>query len=367
MDAAPPLLGGAPPGHEAGLADLEPDAFAAVCTHLPAASVAALAAASGALRHAVASNDRLWSELYGRQFPAPWRRLTQRAAVRDRGGRQGVAPGGWRSVYLATHEACQQVRAGRGAGFVCSMTAGAACWSAQARAAATCSRHVQHGCERCRCLAPALRLQLRSIAPAERQWATDSAAVHLAAIHGSGPQVRQPHVLATGGWRRAETLQESPARRTSTSPRPPSALCAHPQRLTVTAQGSGVELRPAPELSTTKSWQLYGHSARVSAVAVLAPGAGSCAASAVRRLGVATASLDQTLRWAGRQAGAASIGAAPLKAGPASARARACSDACAPAACGAQPTRVHQWPMAGATTAASAAAAATSSPAGCGA
>lgn len=43
------------------LGSLEPDGFAAVCEHLQHDEVAALASSCAALRHAVASNDRLWS------------------------------------------------------------------------------------------------------------------------------------------------------------------------------------------------------------------------------------------------------------------------------------------------------------------
>lgn len=125
-----------PAHHEASLASLEPDAFTAICEHLSSSSVAALAASSTALRHAVASNDRLWSGLYHSHFPAPWRRLTAWQAERGRGA--GVAPGGWRDVFLATHDACQQ---------------------------------------------------LISSEPCEREWTTDATAVHFASIHGSGAQV----------------------------------------------------------------------------------------------------------------------------------------------------------------------------------
>ena len=43
------------------LSSLEPDAFAAVCEHLQQWDIAATAASCSALRHAVLSNDRLWS------------------------------------------------------------------------------------------------------------------------------------------------------------------------------------------------------------------------------------------------------------------------------------------------------------------
>lgn len=91
--------------------------------------------------------------------------------------------------------------------------------------------------------------QLRSTAPVCREWTTDATAVHLAALHGSGPR-----------------------------------------RLTIAVQGSGVEVRCAPELGVDKSYQLYGHTARVSAVGVVPP------AGALRRIGLATASHDQTVR-----------------------------------------------------------------------
>ena len=65
-------------------------------------------------------------------------------------------------------------------------------------------------------------LQLRSTGPACREWTTDAAAVTLAAIHGSGTR-----------------------------------------RLTLAAQGATVELRCAPPAGA-KSFQLYGHNARVS-------------------------------------------------------------------------------------------------------
>lgn len=97
---------------EPGLSDLEPDAFAAVCAHLRHREVAALAASCSALRHAVACNDRLWAGLYSRQFPLPWKRLTQQAQAGGRGSGNGaVAPGGWRDVFLRTHDACLQASA----------------------------------------------------------------------------------------------------------------------------------------------------------------------------------------------------------------------------------------------------------------
>ncbi|PSC67197.1 WD-40 repeat-containing [Micractinium conductrix] len=97
-------------------------------------------------------------------------------------------------------------------------------------------------------------LQLRSSGPVCREWTTDASAVHLAAIHGSGKQ-----------------------------------------RLTLAAQGSTVELRcVAP---AAKSFQLYGHTARLSCAKVLRPGGSG---AAVQRLGVVTASHDQTIRlWSG--------------------------------------------------------------------
>lgn len=95
---------------EPSLSDLEPDAFAAVCSHLRHREVAALTASCSALRHAVACNDRLWAGLYSRQFPLPWQRMTQQAYAGGRGsGGGGVAPGAWRNIFLQTHDACQQV------------------------------------------------------------------------------------------------------------------------------------------------------------------------------------------------------------------------------------------------------------------
>ncbi|KAL4440156.1 hypothetical protein ABPG75_003157 [Micractinium tetrahymenae] len=197
----PPLQ--APPAGsqlaEPTLSDLEPDAFAVVCSHLRHQEVAALAASCLALRHAVACNDRLWAGLYSRQFPLPWQRLTQQAQIRARGSGGGVPPGGWRDVFLRRHDACQQ---------------------------------------------------LSSTDPACREWTTDATPVHLTAIHGSGPQ-----------------------------------------RLTLAAQGSTVELRCAAP--ATKSFQLYGHTARVSCAAVLRAGSGG---SALHRLGAVTGSHDQTVR-----------------------------------------------------------------------
>ncbi|PSC67584.1 transcription factor TFIID complex subunit Taf5-like isoform B [Micractinium conductrix] len=96
--------------------------------------------------------------------------------------------------------------------------------------------------------------QLRSSGPVCREWTTDASAVHLAAIHGSGKQ-----------------------------------------RLTLAAQGSTVELRCAAPAA--KSFQLYGHTARLSCAKVLRPGGSG---AAVQRLGVVTASHDQTVRlWSG--------------------------------------------------------------------
>lgn len=98
--------------NHATLESLEPDAFAAVCGHLRHREVAALAASCAALRHAVATNDRLWASLYQRQFPQPWARLTQRQASRlgqQQAGSSGVVPGAWRDTFLRTHDACYQV------------------------------------------------------------------------------------------------------------------------------------------------------------------------------------------------------------------------------------------------------------------
>ncbi|KAI3431601.1 hypothetical protein D9Q98_004651 [Chlorella vulgaris] len=193
------------------LASLEPDAFAAVCQHLHHRDVAALASSAAGLRHAVASNDTLWSGLYSRQFPEPWQRLTQplpqppqQQQQQPYGKLVTTTVGGWRDAFLRSHTACQQ---------------------------------------------------LRSSAPACRQWTTDSTPVHMASIHGSGTH-----------------------------------------RLTLAAQGSTVELRSAPSAGRQaggRSIQCYGHTARVSAAAVIE------LAGAVRRVGIATASHDQTIRlWA---------------------------------------------------------------------
>lgn len=303
MEAAPPFLGTAHPGHEAGLADLEPDALAAVCAHLPAASVAALAAASAELRHAVTSNDRLWSHLYSTQFPAPWQRLTQRQAGLGRGGGQGVAPGGWRSVYLATHEACQQVWEPAAASCVCC-----ACIARAARVSSAADAAPPQWLAHCR----SERLPLPSpgaLLAAAQHGACRARVDHRLCCGAPGSHPRQ---RAAGGalWLHVGVPI---LRYSSRGPNgvgvlmpalPPWPACRSTclQRLTVTAQGSGVELRPAPELSASpsKSWQLYGHSARVSAAAVLAP-AGAAASAAVRRVGVATASHDQTLRCVGAQ------------------------------------------------------------------
>ena len=98
--------------HPATLAGLEPDAFAAVCGHLQHRELAALAACCASLRHAVASNDRLWAELYRHQFPRPWACLTQREpqqVAQRPGGGGGVAPGAWREAFLQTHDACHRV------------------------------------------------------------------------------------------------------------------------------------------------------------------------------------------------------------------------------------------------------------------
>ncbi|EFN52794.1 hypothetical protein CHLNCDRAFT_138440 [Chlorella variabilis] len=166
------------------LGSLEPDGFAAVCEHLQHDEVAALASSCAALRHAVASNDRLWSSLYARQFPEPWQRLTQPpASLQQHGG----AGGG-----------------------------------------------------------------LRSTGPASREWTTDTTPVHLVSLHGSGAR-----------------------------------------RLTLAAQGGTLEMRCTPSpgrLAPDRSIQCYGHSARVSAAAVLDLG------GAVRRAGIVTASHDQTIR-----------------------------------------------------------------------
>lgn len=178
-----------------GLGELEPDAFAAVCSHLSTRDVASLAASSSCLAHAVSSNDRLFSALYRRAFPEPWRRLTAPASPAS------VAPGAWRETYLRTHDACQQ---------------------------------------------------LRSTEPVCREWTTDATAVHMASIYGAGPE-----------------------------------------RLTVTAQGSGVELQCSPELGVPKSIQLYGHTGRVAAVRVLPPAANATSALCLR---IITASHDQTVR-----------------------------------------------------------------------
>lgn len=64
------------------------------------------------------------------------------------------------------------------------------------------------------------------------------------------------------------------------------------QRLTLAAQGSTVELRCAAPAA--KSFQLYGHTARVSCAAMLRAGSGG---AALQRLGVVTGSHDQTVRW----------------------------------------------------------------------
>jgi hypothetical protein len=99
--------------------------------------------------------------------------------------------------------------------------------------------------------------RLQATGGVSREWTTDSTPVHLVALHGSGPS-----------------------------------------RLALAAQGSTLELRRTPSQhrpATDQSVQLYGHTARIGAAAVLELG------GAARRVGVVTAAHDQTVRcvWGG--------------------------------------------------------------------
>lgn len=183
--------------------------------------------------------------LYARQFPEPWQRLTQPpASLQQHGGAGGgVAPGTWRDMFLRTHTACQQAR-------------GLALSSARRLPHALAKGGEPQGLLEhthvCRCSATPPPLQLRSTGPASREWTTDTTPVHLVSLHGSGAR-----------------------------------------RLTLAAQGGTLEMRCTPSpgrLAPDRSIQCYGHSARVSAAAVLDLG------GAVRRAGIVTASHDQTIR-----------------------------------------------------------------------